>query len=130
MNRRKQPRRKHAAEFDPSLMDRVAPVQIKIQFQDMNARLPQKAQLAAFGVGQNNCPQFGFSDAPSARDTRDLEIGGSGRNIGIESRPGCGDKINRHGNIGIFGVEFLNAGCNAVKKGPICWRKVGTAGCT
>lgn len=106
----------------------MSDVESEIQFQDINARFAEEAELAMDGVRLNQRTKFRFGDGARFGDARDLKVGGFGRNVRIEARGRSCKEIGRNGRVRVFGVK---SGC--IRFDAVCQRvigraKIGTAG--
>ena len=72
-------------------------VQIQIQLKHVDSRLSEEAQLARQSVLLNELLYLVFGNSTLAGNSRNLKLGRSGRNIGIESGSRSCDQVNRHG---------------------------------
>jgi hypothetical protein len=59
-------------------------VEGKVEFQDVDAGLTEKAELTALGVLRNESSDGIFTEPTLTGDARDLELCGGGGDVGIE----------------------------------------------
>ena len=76
-------------------------IQFKIQFEHVDAWLPQKIKLPPLGVASDNRAQFRLADVPLASNTRYLKLSRGRGDIRVETRARGGHKIdgNRHRRV-------------------------------
>src|SRR5208283_83165 len=104
-------------------------VQREIQFQHVDAGLSQESKPATFGESLNQRTQFSLAHLSCPRHSGNLEFGRSGRDVGIESGAGSGNKVNGNRSGTIFRSCSLHVSLYPVEQYLICGSKVrATAG--
>src|SRR5262245_39260362 len=71
-------------------------VQRKVELEDVDSRLAEKAKLSSLSAGGNELPNLRLAQTPLAGNARNLEGGPGWRDMGIDTRGGCGDEVNWH----------------------------------
>ncbi len=99
-------------------------VQFEVEFKDADARFAEEAKLASERVLCNELTDLGRGDVAVLCDTRDLEFGGGGGNLGVEAGTGRGYEIDGNWSVRIFSVELSGIGFDAVEQLVIRGRKI------
>ena len=60
-------------------------IEVEVQFEHVDARVSEKSQLAAFGVGCDDGPNVRFTHVPFVSDAWDLKIRGFRRNVRVKT---------------------------------------------
>src|SRR5277367_6644008 len=76
-------------------------VEIEIQFEHVDSRLSEQAQLARLSVALNEPLYLIFRNPTLPGDSRDLKLSRCGRDVGIEPGSRSRYQINGHGLAGI-----------------------------
>ena len=77
-------------------------VEVQVELEDVDTGFAEEAELAAFGVTDDELADGGFGEVALVRDAGDLEVGGGGCDVGIEAGTRCGDEVD--GDVGVWVV--------------------------
>ncbi len=96
--------RSRAIATEESAESRLFPqlVESEIEFEDVDARFAEQAQLARGDVLLDELANALFAQVAGLGDAGSLEVGGVGGDVGIESGGGGGDQIDGHRLAGIL----------------------------
>ena len=103
-------------------------VEGEVEFEDVDARFAEKAEIAALDVMSDEIVQAIGSDAASGGDARDLEVSVVGRDVGIEAGGGGRDHIDGNGLAGVLCGELVDIGLHSLWELRVGLREVGAAG--
>ncbi len=103
-------------------------VEIEVELEHVDTRLPEHAPLASLGVAPHQLPHHVLRHAALAGDPRHLELGGRRRQVGIEAGARRGDEVDRH-RSGPLGVGRHRRGAHLLDHQLTAGRpQVGAAG--
>ena len=82
-------------------------IEVQVELEDVDTGFAEEAELAAFGVTDDELADGGFGEVALVGDAGDLEVSGGGCDVGIKARSGSGDEVD--GDVGV-GVILLECG--------------------
>src|SRR5580698_5435689 len=106
------------------LLHRMSCVEIEVKFEDADSWFTKEAELARHRVLRDQLAHVGFGDVAVSGNACDLEFSRGGRDLGIESRTGSGNKVDGNRRVRILRVEFLTVTLDAISQLVICRRKI------
>ena len=103
-------------------------IEFQVELQDIDARFAKKTELAVFCVACNYRVESVWRHAALRGDAGELKVSGCWSDVGVKTRGGGGDEVNRNGRAGSVGLRRCSVGGDALDELLIGGGVVGAAG--